>query len=428
MNPIVDDATLLPTPSRTEQAKELFQSRRALILTFIGIHVVFLAFLAPAMVVGDALGDLPLYRQWVIGGIEVNEWPALNYGWVYPAGALIPIVAATMAGPASFQLLWFIMTAGLNAVSVYYLVQAAPAGRRRYAGAWWWMLVLVVMSPVALLRLEGIAAPLAIIGLALLARRPFLASIVLSAATWIKVWPAAILLAIVATGRRWFTVVLGAITVTAGIVITVSALGGFQYLASFITMQSDRTLQVEAPISTAWVWMSDLHIGNAYVWQDKTLSTEEVTGPGANIAALVMTPLMLLAVATIFVLIVAARRRGVAPSQLTVNGSLALVTALVVFNKVGSPQYILWVAPIVAFGCATSARAWRTPAILTLVIAALTSLIFPVFYMPLLDGDVSAAALLTTRNALLIVLLGWSMQKLALLATAPRLSLAAELP
>ena len=417
MNPVLEQDTS-SAPGRTERALELLESRRALVLTFILLHAVFLAFLLPAIVTGDALGDLPLYRQWVMGGVNVNEWPVLSYGWVYPAGALIPIIAATLAGPASFQLLWFAMTATLNAASVSCLVQAAPTGRRRYAGAQWWMVVLLITSPVALLRLEGIAAPLAIIGLALLARRPFAASIVLSVATWIKVWPAAILMTIVASSRRWVTIAWGALTVTAGIVVVVSALGGFQFLASFVTMQSDRTLQVEAPISTAWLWMSDLRIGDAFIWQDQTLSTEEVTGPGADTAALIMTPLMIVAVASILILIIVARRRGVPAATLIVNGSLALSTALVVFNKVGSPQYILWIAPIVAFGCATSWAAWRTPAILTLVIATLTSLVFPVFYMPLLDGDLAAASILTARNALLIALLAWSVRNLALLGRA----------
>lgn len=416
MNVVVDEELHRAAPSRNERVLALFESRRALIVTFVVIHVIFLAALIPTIVAGDALGDLPLYRQWVIGGFEVNQWPVLTYAWVYPAGALLPIVAASLAGPGAFQLLWFVMTTGLNALSVYYLVQAAPPGRRRYAAAQWWMLVLLIMSPLALLRLEGIAAPLAIIGLAFLARRPFLASIVLCTATWIKVWPAAILLAIIAGSRRWLTVVLGAITVTAAVVVTVSALGGFPFLASFITMQSDRTLQVEAPVSSAWLWMSDLHIGNSFVWQDKTLSTEEVTGPGANIAASAMTPLMLVAVTAIVILVGLARRRGVASSTLVVNGALALVCALVVFNKVGSPQYILWIAPVVAFGLAGSWRSWRTPAILLLAIAALTTLVFPVFYIPLLDGDVAVAVLLTTRNVLLIVLLGWALQKLVLLA------------
>lgn len=409
-----------PLPGRSAKAQKLLESRRALIVTFVALHLVFLGFLLPAIVTGDALGDLPLYRQWVMAGVSVNEWPVLSYGWVYPAGALVPMVLAAAAGPASFQLLWFAMTAALNAVSIRCLVQAAPAGPRRYAGAQLWMLVLLITSPVALLRLEGIAAPLAIIGLTLLARRPFLAAIVLSAATWIKVWPAAILMAVVATGRHWFTVALGALTVSAGIAITVSALGGFRFLASFITMQSDRGLQVEAPISAAWLWMSDLGVGHAFVWQDQMLSTEEVTGPGADVAALVMGPLMVIAVASILGVIVVASLRGVPAATLIVNGALALSTALVVFNKVGSPQYVLWIAPIVAFGFATAGRAWRVPAILTVLIALLTTLVFPVFYLPLLDGDLGAASLLTARNALLIGLLGWSLRRLALLARTSR--------
>jgi hypothetical protein len=46
--------------------------------------------------------------------------------------------------------------------------------------------------------------------------------------------------------------------------------------------------------------------------------------------------------------------------------------------------------------------------------------VFPIFYLPLLDGDMAVAALLTTRNALLVVLLGWSVRQLVRLAPAPR--------
>jgi hypothetical protein len=412
MSAFLDEHPRLESPGRTQRVLELLESRRVLVLTYIGLHLVFLAALVPSMFLGSPLGDLPLYRQWAIGGFEVGQWPVLSYGWVYPAGALVPVVAAELAGPALYQLLWFAMTAALNGVSAYFLVKATPAGRRRYVGAWWWLLFLLLLSPVALLRLEGLVAPMVIIALAMLARRPFVASVILAAATWIKVWPIAIFLAIAATGRRWRTVLLGGITVTVGVVGAVLALGGIPYIASFITMQSDRSLQVEAPISTVWVWMADLNIGNAFVWQDQVINTEEVTGPGAGIAAIIMDPVMLLAVAAILTLIVVARRRGIAATQLIVSGSMALVTALVVFNKVGSPQYMLWIAPIVAVGVCSDWRAWRTPAILTLVIAFVTSLVFPVFYAPLLDGNMAAAALLTTRNALLIVLLGWSVRAL----------------
>jgi hypothetical protein len=420
MSALLDQATALEVTRARWDVRDLVHSRRALVWAFIAIHLAFLAALTPTIFTGNVLGDLPLYRDWAISGIDASQWPGIAFPWVYPVGALAPITIAEIAGPVFYQFVWFAMTAVLNAASVYFLLRAAPAGRNRYVGAWWWMLFLLILSPVALLRLEGIAAPLVIIGLSVLARRPFVASIILTAATWIKVWPVAILLAILATGRRWFTIVAGGALVTAVIVVTVYALGGIQYIASFVALQSDRGLQLEAPISTAWVWMSDLGIGRAFIWQDLIINTEQVSGPGDQVAAAIMDPAMLLAVCSIVALIVWARHRGVAATQLVLFGSLALVTALVVFNKVGSPQYTLWIAPIVAVGVCTSWAAWRTPAILMLAIGFITTLIFPVLYMPLENGNLAAAALLTARNLLLVVLLIWAVRELFHLARSAR--------
>jgi hypothetical protein len=344
-------------------------------------------------------------------GLDLGLWQGISTDWVYPVGALVPIVAAALAGPLLYQLLWFLMTTTLNATSVYILARGG-VGRSGYRAAWWWMLVLLIMSPVALLRLEGITAPLAVIGLTLIARRPAIAAVILSAATWIKVWPAALILALVVACRKRWTVLITGVAFTLAVVIVVAALGGIQFLASFVSMQSDRGLQLEAPVTTPWLWMSILGVPGTYIWQNMSINTEEVTGPGDTIAAAVTDPAMLLAVALILTLILLAVRRGVAETKLLLVGSLALVTTLVVFNKVGSPQYMLWIAPVIAIGIRENWREWKTPAILMLVIAGLTTAVFPILYLPLVAGNAGAAAILTTRNTLVIVLFGWAVGRL----------------
>lgn len=368
------------------------------------------------MVVGGALGDLPLYRTWAEEGLNSQIWPGLTLPWVYPIGALAPITLAALGGPGLYLTFWFLMTTVLNAGAVAALTNF---GRRTsgYAAAWWWMLLLFVLSPVALLRLEGITAPLVIIALVLLARQPVIAAALLTVATWIKVWPVAVLLAIVAVSRHRIRVIVTAIVVSVGVVIGVWALGGLSYLTGFITMQSDRALQLEAPISTPWVWLAALGSPGSYIYQNFAIATREVAGPGAAAAASAMTPLMVVAIGAVLALIVIAQRRTKDTGHLLLLGALALSSALVVFNKVGSPQYMLWIAPIVAVGVATSWQRWRTPAYLMLVIGVLTTLIFPIFYLPLIDGDPAALIVLTARNALLLVMLGWSVQRLWMLAS-----------
>jgi len=90
---------------------------------------------------------------------------------------------------------------------------------------------------------------------------------------------------------------------------------------------------------------------------------------------------------------------------------LALVSALITVNKVGSPQFIAWLAVPVILGLATSAsgagHSFRTPAILVLVLAGLTHAVYPYLYVELLLLNPAILAVLTVRNLLELVLLAW---------------------
>ena len=397
----------LLTPARRVRLR----TPRTLVLGFVALHLVFLFALLPTILTGRVLGDLPLYRAWAEQAMLNNVWQGIQVEWIYPIGAIVPVVLADVAGPLLYQLLWFLMTTALNATAVGILTNW---GRNRagYKAAWFWLVFSLVLSPVGLLRLEGLSAPLVIMGLVLLARRPVLASALLTIATWIKVWPAAVLLAVVAASRRRVSVILTGAVISAGIAITVWAVGGLNFLTGFVTAQSDRALQLEAPVTTPWVWLAALGHHGTTVYQNYAIATREVVGPGTTFAAAAMTPLMFLVVAVIFVLLVLALRRSRDDLQLLLMGALALVSTFVVLNKVGSPQYMLWIAPVVAVGLAHDWARWRVAAYLMLVIGGLTTLIFPIFYLPLVDGDAGALLLLTLRNGLLVVLLGWSVLNL----------------
>ena len=109
------------------------------------------------------------------------------------------------------------------------------------------------------------------------------------------------------------------------------------------------------------------------------------------------------------VLLLWAMRRGVPPGELVVLGGLALVGAFVVFNKVGSPQFMLWLAAVIAVGVAHDARRWRLPAATMLLIAALTTVVYPMGYRLLYDEhNVWIAAALSARNLLVVVVFIWA--------------------
>lgn len=156
----------------------------------------------------------------------------------------------------------------------------------------------------------------------------------------------------------------------------------------------------------------------------------QVDGPGTALMSVLMQPLLVLAALLVagltFWALHNGKQRGgkqhddgasegVDRTELLLAGALTLATAFVVFNKVGSPQFMVWLAPAVAVGLAHSWREWRVPAAMLIVIAVATYFIYPLFYDALSHNNPWMALVLTIRNILLVVLFLWSVRRLYLL-------------
>ena len=133
----------------------------------------------------------------------------------------------------------------------------------------------------------------------------------------------------------------------------------------------------------------------------------------------------LVAAVVVVVLIVRGLRHGVRAGELDrtalfLAGSLTMVTAFIVFNKVGSPQFMVWLGPVIAVGLVHDRRAWRTPALLAVLIGLATFFIYPLFYTPLSHNNPVMALVLTARNAMLVVLMWWSARGLYRLGSASK--------
>lgn len=359
----------------------------------------------------NPLGDVTLvYRTWIQQGFDTQSWVGLDRPWVYPILAIVPMLIAWALGPENYAFTWLALVIALDATAFGFLIGWSGAVRST-AAAWWWLGFLVLLGPVAVARLDTVTVPLAIIGVLFVATRPALAAVVLTIATWIKVWPGAILIAlVVATKARWRILVSAAVTslVIAGVALTLGSGGN---VLSFVTQQANRGLQVEAPVSTLWLWQAAAGARHAHVYYDTQLLTFQVTGDGAAQVSALMTPLLLLAVFIVLLLALLAVRA--APSIAVLAPlTLTLVTAFIAFNKVGSPQYLGWLAVPIILGIVTAEgrqhASFRAPAVLTLVLAVLTQLIYPYLYDSLLALDPIPLVLITARNLLLFVLLGWA--------------------
>jgi len=345
-----------------------------------------------------------------IGFVGISE------AWVYPQLAMLPMLATWLfAWAVSYTPAWAIMVGLVDAAAFAVLVGRGRSTGRTVA-AWFWLVFIALMGPVALYRLDAVTVPLGIMGCVWLIGRPWLGAILLAVATWIKVWPAALLAAAVIAVRRRFAVIGGALAVSAVTLGAVALLGGGAYAFGFVGDQTGRGLQVESPVSTFYLW-DVMRGGPSSVFYNPDLLTFEVYGPWVDPVISVMTPLLALAVAAIAVLGAYKAWRGASYATLFPPLALALVTVFIALNKVGSPQYMVWlVVPLVA-GLVIDRRRWGSPALLGLVIAAATQIIYPLTYFDLLVALPFPVAVITVRNLLLVALAAWSVARLARVRT-----------
>jgi len=404
----------VPTRARSV-LRAVFRSPIAVWAAFVLVHL-WLG-LANLYAPGLPLGDVTIvYKFWMEQALVTNFWVGIDSVWVYPILALVPMLAAGAFGPEQFASTWLTMIMLLNAVA-FGFVTAWGRSRERVSLGWWWVAFLLLLGPIAMGRIDAVTVPLALIGVLLVARRPGVAGVILAVATWIKVWPAVVILAAVIALKGRLRILAAAAIGSAVILITALFIGSGANVLSFITQQTGRGLQIESPVSTVWMWLSFAGVPNTFVYYDSEILTYQVQGPGVDIAAAVMTPLLVVAVLVVAVLGLPAVRSGVPAGELFPPLTLAFVTALIAVNKVGSPQFISWLAVPIVLGLAVSAaglgRSFRTPAIFGLVIAALTQVIYPYLYLYLLYVNPLMLTALTARNVLLFVLFGWAVRAVA---------------
>jgi hypothetical protein len=369
--------------------------------------------------IGWPLGDVErVYLGWAEGTVSGTAWLGIDTDFVYPILALAPILAALVFGAPLYAVTWLGLVTLFNGAAFGMLTGRRPS-RVAAVAAWWWLGFLLLLGPVALARIDSVTAPLVIMGLLWLRTRPVAGAVLLSLATWVKVWPvAAIIALVVASRRRWQ--VVGAFAGTSAVIIGVAMLfGSGLTILSFVTEQTNRGLQIESPVASWWLWQSALGIPGTQVYYDQEILTYQVTGQGTDAVIAVMTPLLALGVVAVLLLGWRARRAGASVDALFPPLLLALVLTLIVVNKVGSPQFMSWLAAPILLGLIVWPRAWRGPAAMALLMAGLTQLVYPYFYDGLLATTPLMVLVLTVRNVLELVLLGWMMVRVWRLGSTP---------
>ena len=344
----------------------------------------------------DQIVDTPIYERYG-EAMAAGQVPYRDFAVEYPPAAL-PVFVAPALGEGDYRARFEGLMAGLGLAAV--LVVAAVATS-------WWMPFFVAVAPlllgsVALSRFDLWPAFLTAAALALLlgARvRPALGVLGLAAAA--KLYPA--LLAPIALAHVWRTrgrreaLVCGAIFagVIAAIVLPFAVVSPAGVWHSF-SVQAERPLQIES--LGAGILLAAHQVFGLDLTMESSHGSQNLVGGAADTLAVLTTLVQIVAVVAIWVW----SARGPADRDRLVRASAAGVCAFIVFGKVLSPQFLIWLLPLVPL-----VRGRRGVLASGLVGGALvlTQLWFPYRYWELaLEFDPTASWLVVCRDLTLVAL------------------------
>lgn len=252
------------------------------------------------------------------------------------------------------------------------------------------------------------------------------AAIAIGAAT--KLWPAMLIFPMLGLARPARRRGLGFLITGVGFGLASLLLAGPARSASPLAWQSERGLQIESLPATLLMWRRTFVDPASYQVKLTQYNAWEIFGPGtqrwlqigdvAMIAVFVLVGLLgwLIALGGVGLpghSLAAARDAEATPehTRAVVLALIAIIMAVLVANKTFSPQYVIWLAGpmavlIVLPGHLHQRLVNVTLAVLGLITAALTHLIFPLNYGGLLSSipDPAVTVLLVARNLLVLAL------------------------
>jgi hypothetical protein len=229
-----------------------------------------------------------------------------------------------------------------------------------------------------------------------------------------KLWPGVLAAGLVGGLRRrstWLRVgaFVAALAVLCALVVL---LAGPERLTSPLTYQSDRGLQAESVLATpamvaAAVAGTDAAGTSRWSIGYAASKSYEIEGPGVEVLTTVSTVLM--AAMILFALGWAVTRliRDDWSRERALAFSAAMIMLVIVTNKVFSPQYLTWIAPLTAVALlAYRRRIVSVIAVELLVTAALTTVVYPSLYDWIIAVPPSPVPtmVLLLRNAMVLVL------------------------
>jgi hypothetical protein len=347
--------------------------------------------------------DTPVYQRYG-EAMTAGQVPYRDFRPEYPPAAL-PAFLLPALGPSDdyrtlFEILMLACGMGIVALVAATLVRVGVAGRELYASVALAALAPLALGSVVLTRFDLWPALLTVAALAaLVSGRDRLGLGVLGLATAAKLYPAVLLpVALVYAARRGRQNVLAALVSFVGALLLCFL--PFLLLApegvwASIERQTGRPLQIES--LGAALLLAGKQLGLYEPTVVSTFGSQNVSGSLPDRLASLQTLLQIVAVVAVWVAVARARD----PIAGLLCGSAAAVVAFVAFGKVLSPQFLIWLVPLVPLAAAVSGLGITVLFVTALV---LTQLWFPTRYWDVVDLG-AVGWLVLVRDLVLVGLL-----------------------
>jgi len=352
--------------------------------------------------------DTGLYQRYG-DAMAHGQVPYRDFRLEYPPGALPVFALPSLAheGDRNAYDRWFdrlmALCGCIGIAGAALVLRALGAGVARTAAA----LGLVAISPllvgsVVLSRFDLWPASLAVLALAaLLHERLVLAALGLGAAIAAKLWPA--VLAPLVVVHVWRTRgpraaaawAAGLVLVDAAVFLPFAALSPAGLQASFHA-QIARPLQLESLAGAVLVALH--HVAGTSLHVVTSYGSQNLDGTGTHAAEVATTIAGALALTTVWALYA----RSPAGGERLVAHAAASVAATLAFGKVFSPQFAIWLVPLVPL--VRGRRGVAAGALLAATLV-LTQLWFPRHYWPLAQGFAQRESWLLLARDLAVVAL-----------------------
>jgi hypothetical protein len=396
--------TLTPTPPR----------HRLLLLAAaaVALQAVVWAVLIPLLTahVGYGLHDLSDVSHYLAQAerMDLGKWPYIDFGFEYPPLALAAMLVPPRNGSLSSYEYWFslemVVVCCTSAVVV--ALTAAKMWRgvaRPFAATVAFAVAIAFAGALSLNRFDPLVGLLVGIAVLSLVRGHYVpAGLAVGLGFALKLTPVAILpLALVLPRGRKTAVWAAVAAIGAALLPFVPFLLKSRHaFDSVFAYQGTRGLQIESLASTPYL-LSSLLGGDGIRVVVPVGGSLEVRGPGSALVAALSPLLVLTLLVVVYALVWRARDALRDRPEGIVLAALSVLLAVLIGNKVLSPQHLLWVLPPAALCVVARPPAQKATGALVFVAVLLTQVEFPAYYHQMSELGPMPIALVAVRNALL---------------------------